>query len=249
MKVVRNKTLVSAIVLALALMTFAGYAIADPIGAPVDVIESTRADIGGDPGEVYAEAGNMTQLSLNASALSTYWTGFYGNISGNYTLENGDGYKMYEWGIGEGINGEVYASRHSSPTWAGIGCADGNEIGDEESALGFVHYSGENINDTFDNETLHHPTFSVGTQEIASSDDCWTAHTYVNNASQSGTDIVFAEVMLEDTGDQTVWATVINDSATGFNNQDWEFQMLVPENGKGDEADTRTLYYFWVELA
>jgi hypothetical protein len=73
---------------------------------------------------------------------------------------------------------------------------------------------------------------------------CYSTKAY-NSAGEQGTG--FWQVLLNDETN-SVYTTILDDSPeTGFNSQDWDFQLLVGENGKvGNEAVTP--YYFYVEL-
>ncbi len=62
----------------------------------------------------------------------------------------------------------------------------------------------------------------------------------------------FEEVLLyqwknEGNGDGVIFTSILQSDANGYNNQSWDFQMLVPENGHNGNT-TSTTYYFYVEL-
>ena len=70
--------------------------------------------------------------------------------------------------------------------------------------------------------------------------------TQVFNASGSGFDNVFEEVLLSD-GTNTVFAALLEEDMSGFDGSSHDFQMMVLENGHGTDTDT-TPYFFYIEL-
>lgn len=246
----KERTTLSIVLLAMAMMLAASYVFAAPTGVSIAATSSARSGASTGAGTVYAEAGNMTLLEINGSAASQSWQGYYGNISGNFTLASGTGADagtLYNWPLGS-VSGEIYSSRHSGISFDPVACSNATLIAAEENTLNMEPGSGENISDTFSTSN-HHPTFSVGSNSITDAATCFTALTYSNNATQSGTDVYFPEIMLNDESHQVYWAVIINSSGTGFNGKEWDFQMLLPEDGHGAAADTRTQMYFWAELS
>jgi len=70
---------------------------------------------------VSAIAGNVTQLSVQGSVGTTSWAGFYGNITGEVTLETSVGFRMYKWDLPQ-PKGEIYATESNTvPTWGSTG--------------------------------------------------------------------------------------------------------------------------------
>ena len=231
------------------LIATAVYVAADPTGAEVRSLNSSRGDNVTKPaGSVFAQAGNVTLLEINASQVTKAWQGFYGNVTGNISLEDANGNKMYKWLLGT-VQGEIYASRSNTLTWAAVNCSNTSRVINEEWRMGQTGADTDNITATF-SISNDHPLFYVGSKPINADYDCYTTYTYVNNVSQSGP-YVFAEMILDD-GDatnRTVYATLLNDSATGFTGQAYDFQMLVPEDGHNESAAAAlTQYYFWAEL-
>ena len=60
-----------------------------------------------------AEAGNVTELNISATVVTRGWQGYYGNVSGTITLDDGLNNTMYSWALAD-PEGEVYASRNNS---------------------------------------------------------------------------------------------------------------------------------------
>ncbi|MFH1916368.1 MAG: hypothetical protein ABIJ21_03830 [Nanoarchaeota archaeon] len=222
-------------------------ALANPEGAEVGVLNSTRGNLsGGSIGSVYAQAGNISELEINGTQITKAWQGFYGNVTGNITLEDSNGQQLYKWGIGS-TQGEVYAARVNTVNFNWVNCSNASKILEEEVAMGMEETDADNISATFSTANPH-PQFYVGNANITEADTCYTTYTYVSGAAQSAP-YVYAEVILNDINHDIVYVSVINDTATGFDGEAHDFQMLVPEDGHTlAEENTLTQYYFWVEL-
>jgi len=102
----------------------------------------------------------------------------------------------------------------------------------------------DNITATFGNPgDTNHSLFWVGGTSIAAN-SCPTLHTYVNNESQNDS---FFEMALEDGNSNIVYATIIEEDETGYDGEDYDFQMIVPEVAT-PSFDSSTAYYLYVEL-
>lgn len=245
----------------------------EPIGPKFITVEkSTRLDnLSYGPKTTWAEAGNVTELSINATTPTRAWQGYYGNITGKITLDDSNNNTLYDW-TDIDPKGEIFASINSSINWPTIRCFNlsGPDAGNsywtpttiygttENNRTGITDEDSDSINATF-NWTVH-KQFNVGTVIINQS-MCPMTATYVNNASKIKTfDTVFVELLLTDGsspgGNALVFTTFIenddtynNTDVVGFDNYTHDFQMLVLEDGHpGAQEDERTLYYFWVEL-
>ena len=226
------------IMLILSLVAATMMVSAQPTGVDeIEAITSSRANLSSiTPTSVDAQAGNVTQLSLNGTAITSSWQGFYGNISGTLILSDNSGNNFYDWNMST-PSGEVYASRVNNVDWSQINCASGANITAEETALGQQTTDPDSVTNTF-TSTLH-PDFMSGTTNITG---CQSTQAY---DSTGGPGTGFWQILLSDTSD-IVYSTII-DSDTGFNNLDWDFQLLVGEDGHNGDT-TLTPYYFYVEL-
>jgi hypothetical protein len=226
------------VVVATMLLTVA-TAIAQPLGAEsVDVINSTRFDDTTSPAVVEAIAGNVTELSINATSVTRTWAGFFGNITGTLILADSAGNNFYDWNVST-PSGQVYASRSDSVVWTGIGCLDETGINTENTYLGRDGTDPDSINNTY-TET-NHPSFFVGTTNTTG---CPTTQAFSDGGTQNSE---FWQVLLADTGSNVVYTTIIEDTTPlGFDGRPWHFQLLVGENGQTN--DDPTSYYFYVEL-
>ena len=186
--------------------------------------------------------GSFTTLILNGTFQNPRWKAYVGNITGILTLDNGAGYSIYDWNLTT-INGEVYISRNSSITWSTIGCSTPARIAAEQAFLNHAYSSVDNINNTF-NRTVHRG-FYVSTTQIGNS-TCRSIATYVNDAKQAENEnAAFQEILLTDSTN-LVYATLLENNRAGFDNGQYDFQMIVPED---DTKVNPTTYYFYAEIS
>ncbi|MBN1793063.1 hypothetical protein JW826_05255 [Candidatus Woesearchaeota archaeon] len=182
-----------------------------------------------------AQAGNVTHIDLAGTQVTTHWAGFYGNISGNITLEDSSGAVFYDWtGLGTPV-GEVYASNTSTVTWSSIACANADNMTGLDTFLGMTATDADSVYNTYGSPT--HGGFSVAGTTITA-DTCNSTNAYVNSALNAA---YFSQVLLADGNNVPVFGTLLNSSATAFNGAQVDFQLLTGVPGTG------TLYFF-IEL-
>lgn len=223
----------------LGVLLLAEAALATP-SAPTSLtkVTSSRRDLSTIPSQtVNAVAGNVTQISIDALAITDSWQGYYGNVSGTIGLWDGNNNTFYNWSMATAV-GEVYAARSGTITWSNIQCANSTEIAAEEAALGQSASDADSVSNTFTSTT--HPALNVGSVAI-SANTCPATNAFNASGAQSST---FFQILLDD-GTNRVYTTPLN-SSVGFNGQTWDFELLVGEDGHGNTATTP--YYFFVEL-
>ncbi len=152
---------------------------------------------------------------------------------------------------------EVYLQLNELEGWGTTGVKPTST-----KSLGVTQTAVDGVNETFtcnacDGSTLlTHANFYVGGQFINGSalspasqggGPCPAVKLY--NGTGSG---VFQEVILYnnqsgDNNDGVIYTSILNDSINGYNNQSWDFEMIVGENGHSGDTSTTT-YYFYVEL-
>jgi hypothetical protein len=217
-----------------ALLMFSGLltaAVADPTGAELTVGETSRRD--DQAAETHqAVAGNVTQLDISSTQVSSVWQGYYGDISGTITLDNANNQTIYDWSIAD-PNGQVYASRSAISNWAGVACSSQNQIYVEEATLNIPNISTEGINDTF--VSVAHDAITVAGTELSG---CRSTQAY--NSSELGQ---YWNVLLN-VGTNMVFTSIINNDANGFDNSTYDFELLVPT----DKTSGLMTYNFYVEL-
>ncbi len=229
-------------VLGVLLLATMPIVLAEPINpSSLQALESSRRELpGGTFANASAQGGNVTRLQIDAISITNAWQGYFGNITGNIRLEDGQNETFYSWGNAT-PTGEVYASRNSTIDWSTINCTDSSERLIEESHLEKVVGDGDSVTNTY-NSTAH-PSFFIGTKNITQN-SCYSTNVYVNGVAQS---TEFYQVLLSDGDGKLVYSTIIEAGTLGYNNEEMDFQLLVGENNKpGNEAPTT--YYFFTEL-
>ena len=189
--------------------------------------------------------GSITTIKLNATSQNYRWKAYVGNVSGTMVLDDANDNTLFRWDLAA-ISGEVYATRSSSPiNWSGTNCSNSTHISMEEYAMNHTSKD-DNITKTFNSQT--HSGFYVGVRQILAS-TCYSVHTYVNSTAQTTR---FEEVVLYDGTNETngniIYAAPLEQDRYGFDNQTYDFQMIVPENGAPGFSGS-TAYYFYVELS
>ncbi|MBU1959559.1 hypothetical protein KJ680_14245, partial [bacterium] len=139
----------------------------EPIGPHLLTVQkSTRLlNTSYGPKTTWAEAGNITELSINATSATKSWQGYYGNISGKLTLDDSTNNTLYDWTDLE-PRGEIFASINSSVNWPTIRCFNfsgpdsGGQVGtnwtstginatSENNRTGLTDMDSDAINNTF----------------------------------------------------------------------------------------------------
>jgi len=234
-----------------------GYVFAAPVAPTISVkSNSTKTStsgviVNGTPegsSKPDKAGGYIYTINLEAYSQNNRWKAYVGNVTGTFTLDDANGFTIYDWTATGTISGEIYATRSSNTiSWANINCSTSANITSEEIIMNHTSNPSDNISRTF-NET-NNSQFYVGNVLIAE-DSCYTTNTYVNNSALNPNNN-FEEVILND-GTSVVYATIMEDNEYGYNTNDtngmsYDFQMILPEQGK-DGWDSSTAYYFFVEL-
>ncbi|MEM3374020.1 MAG: hypothetical protein QXE31_02245 [Candidatus Woesearchaeota archaeon] len=209
-----------------------------PQGANLTNLGSERGN-STSVGVEIAQQGNITPINLESKIITNAWQGYYGNISGQIILESPDNKRFYDWQINE-PKGQVYATRAQDVNFATINCTSELQIQQEELFLGKQSTDSDSVNNTF-NQTLH-PSISVGSI-IIPQNTCRSTNMNVNGNSQNTN---FYEILLSDSANNIIYTALIDSNKIGFDNNIYDFQMLVGENGQ-DSIETTT-YYFFLEL-
>ncbi len=184
--------------------------------------------------------GTISEINITATTQNQRWKGYVGNVSGELALLDSSSNSLFTWSL-ETITGELYATRNSSTlNWADVACADAGIITEEESALSITAANEDSISNTFAGST--HESFYAGSKQI-NQDQCPAIALNVNNSGQS---TYFQEVLLTDNSN-LIYVSLLENATYGFNNQTYDFQMIVAENAQQGEVPN-TAYYFYIEL-
>jgi len=218
---------------------------ANPVGPDelISTANETKAASGAMTFNV--SGGYVSTFNLTATIQDFRWKAFVGNVTGSFTLDDSAGSTIYDWTLST-ITGRVYTTRNSTTiSWATMSCSNLTLLEQENTWLSHSNID-DNLTKTFTIESPDHDSLNVGPVTIPA-DTCPTLSTYVNNVSQAQGADVFEEVALIDTNNVTVFATILENDAVGFDGGQYDFQMLVPENGSA-AWESSTAYYLYVEL-
>jgi len=220
---------------------FSAYFVnADPQGATaqgsilVDGGPNNTAASRSDPGGVIVTA------NFNLEQQNERWKAYVGNVSGKFVLQSASNYSIYEWTLPT-VTGEIYIARNSSPAWTALSCAvDGVVLG-EDTSLGLNSSTGYSINGTFN--STGHTSFVVAGQTMSS---CPSTALWLNDTAQvQASSAIWQEVLLNDSGSNLIYASLLRSDASGYNNgSTYDFQAIVADNFTSGV----TTYYFFVEL-
>jgi len=196
--------------------------------------------------------GSITTMGLNTTAQNIRWKAYVGNVSGALTLDDASSNSIFAWDISS-VTGEVYATRSPNTIqWSRVNCtwsysSNPNSRATEEYENLLLNHSNPDDNLTATFRTRDHDPFFVGTTLLAA-DTCYSIHTFVNDSSQSQ---FFEEVLLYDgtnsTNGSVIYSALLEQNVSGFDGEQYDFQMIVPENGASTWSSS-TAYYFYVEL-
>ncbi|GBE20083.1 hypothetical protein BMS3Abin17_00817 [archaeon BMS3Abin17] len=217
-------------------------------------------------GTMNAQAGNVTELNIFGYSVTQTWQGYFGNITGTIQLADSGDNVLYNWSLAD-PQGEIYASTNGSITWDNIQCfnftADGSYTGESgnggttslygtnlttlESQFNIASGDVDGVDETF---TLSgagtHDLFYTANQEF-SEGECRSTRIYGDTGA--GVNDEFEEVLLYEPATSSVIFTSLIEPGNmlGFDNKDYDFEMLVLEDGRGTDTSV-TPYYFFVEL-
>jgi len=236
-----------------------------PTGGSVTELNSTTAPAD-TAGTANAQAGNVTELNIFGYSTTQTWQGYFGNVSGTIQLADANDNVLYNWSLAN-PQGEVYASSNETISWTNIQCFNFTSAGgysDESGNGGTTNLDGTNlttletqydinasdvdgVDETFTlNGAGTHDLFYTANQQF-SEGECQSTRVFGN--SGAGVNDEFEEVLLyEPTTQSVVFASLLESgNVIGFDNIDYDFEMLVLENGHLSDTSS-TMYYFFVEL-
>jgi len=234
-----SKSLIYAHLFLIALLLSFNLALALPQGPVINFISNST--VSNSPATRTDAQGTIVVMNFNASQQSYKWKAYVGNVTGKLSLDDASGFTIYDWTMAT-ISGEVYASRANNINWSAVTCASQSIIDSEEAALNIPSGALDGINATF-NYTAH-KSFYVG-NTLINQNTCRSTATYINDAPQTvDVNAKFQEILLSD-GTNLIYVTIIENNQAGYNNQPYDFQMIVADD---ESAATPSTYYFWVEL-
>jgi len=222
------------------LVFFAGIALAKPNGvSTLNEIKSERASADNATAN-NATAGNVTELTIFGYSTTQSWQGYFGNVTGTIQLADADDNIMYNWSQAS-PQGEIYASTNSSLQWTGVSCyiLNGSNITDLEDSFNINSSAADGVDETFNRND--HAEFYTNSIHFTAG-QCNNTKVYDNTGTGA-----FDEVLLTDSASNIIFASILQEDATGFDSNTHDFEMLVLEDGHNGDTQITT-YYFWVEL-
>jgi hypothetical protein len=207
-----------------------------------NVSHERRTNFNNTPKGISAGAGNITKMQINISRVTSYWHGFYGNVSGRITLDDASNWTFFDWG---GANttalGNLFAANESVSVWSQIRCVNfsgngsGLNITSLEGNFGIPPSSAEGFDETFsikNNITI----------DGISLTDCPATNTYRNDVAAAD---AWNQTLLTINNTYTViFATQLDDNKVLFNGETGDFQLLVADT----TAAGPTNYLLYIEL-
>jgi len=245
MKEVKTGLLIFLIYVALFALLFFNFAGATPVGPDSTVIESNTTKATLNATMINISGGRVLIFNVSSIIQDIRWKAMIGSVSGSFTLDDAGGSTVYDWDLAA-IGGEVYATSNSSTiTWSNLTCANVANLNSENTKMSLTS-SADNLTATFNiSSGATHAEFFVATRNITVN-TCPTLNTFVNDSRQ---DVDFEEVALyEYLGGNVVYASILEQDVSGYNNVSYDFQMIVPENGASGWTGS-TAYYLYVEIS
>ncbi|MBN1157159.1 hypothetical protein JXA85_06050 [Candidatus Woesearchaeota archaeon] len=202
---------------------------------------------------VAAGAGNVTELEIGGSQYSNRWSGVYGNVSGSIVLKDANNYTMYSWDELLNPKGEIYASNSTVSSWSKVKCMNlstalrgFNCTGQEEDCINITEIEGffgmgANDPDGVDETFNQSKDINVGSINLT---NCPATNLYVNETAQY---TLWNQTLLTiNNTEYIIFATQLENDEFGYDEKQWDYQLLVGDNG---DDELTTTYYIYTEIA
>jgi len=238
----KKKLLIFALILISVLGLFLIRAANYPVGPDTLNITSNTTKPNVINATINISGGVIAAMNITSTTQDTRWKGFIGHVTGAFSLQDSTGSVLYNWALSS-ITGKIYTTRNATlVNWANINCSNLSTLNAENVLMSHSNPN-DNLNMTFNYSTgATHQSFYVGSRLMVEN-TCPTLNTYVNNKTN---DTYFEEMALYD-GYNIVYATVLNQNQVGYDGHNYDFQMIVPENGAPGYQGA-TAYYLYVEI-
>ena len=170
---IKKEGRIGAISFILLILIAISFVYAVPIGPTVTTrgnstkapaVAATINGSGNDTASPDKAGGFIYTINLESVQQNSRWKAYIGNVTGTLTLDDAEGYTIYDWAITTSLTGEVYATRTSgSINWSNINCSWGNATFWENMAMNHTSPL-DNISLTFNNTDNNE--FYVGSVKI-----------------------------------------------------------------------------------
>jgi len=175
-------------------------------------------------GNTSAQAGGTIEVNLSVDMSTQKWAGFYGQITGTIKLADASSNTFKDWTVSNVAGAKVYSSNTTTIDWANLAAATNADM------PAWLTSGSDSWANTFNNNE----TQTFNGQNINAN------YTLTYNSTGTG---VFKTYSLKDSSSNLIWAALAVDNGNGYNNQQVDYQLLVPVNGA-----SATTYYFYLEL-
>ena len=182
-----------------------------------------------------AKGGFVTEMNLDAAAVTAKWQGYYGNITGSIVLEDSQGNNMFTWAWLPAQGAEVIATTNTAiPTWSAIAATNADAMTAMETRWEWDAGGSDSPAITFDHES---DSVTIAGVEVTT--------TRGTNSLGGG----FAEVVITDGAtaakEDFLFVGIMSDDTEAYDGTAKDFEMLVatPDTGAVEA------YYFYVELS
>lgn len=171
--------------------------------------------------------GNETSENITGTAVTSRWTGFYGNLSGNVVLGDATRSVFRAWNVHKFKDGVVYAANDSVGDWSSTNIQPA-------TTTDLPGYLIQPATDNFTNTFTDTKTFSSASLNVK--------NTYYTRSLNNTRGESFYTYALKSTSDDAlVFAGIAEDDANSFKGSTVDYQLIAP-------AQENTTYEFYLEL-
>jgi len=238
----RGLSLLLVLALVSSFMVFLAYA--EPEGPSITYVSNTSKVSGAPTLRTGDAKGTITTIILDSESQNQRWKAYVGNVTGKLTLQDVEGYAIYDWTLEAAFAGTVFASRNGTVDWLSLACANSTIIEAEETIMVHINTADDSITNTFN--STNHQWFFVNSINMSG---CPYTPMYVNGTPQAQDSTAdFQQILIMDTNTSSlIYATRMENDAMGYNpNFTFDFQMIIAESG--NPLVTSTPYYFYLEI-
>jgi hypothetical protein len=246
---------------------------AEPYGTSFTSVSNETAPAD-DPQSQNATAGYVSEIDVTGISTTQTWQGYFGNITGTIQLADVNDNQMYNWTLAD-PEGEIYASESGTIDWSNIFCVNFTATGGQQDLCTGSGTPGETceyglnltqiednynivvddvdgVDETFASNFGGHTQFYTNNLQF-SPDECPSTHLF--DSTGGANDGNYEEILLYEPnaggissqGHVIFTSLIEGSSVNGFDGKDYDFEMLVLEDGHGTNTASTT-YYFYVEL-
>lgn len=210
-------------------LMLATFVFADPTGGSTTAGSQERG-VNSSVSTITTEGGNVTEVNVSGTQLTTKWAGFYGEVSGNLRITDASAAVFFEWTVSNVSGAVVYATNGTVTDWS-----DSN-INAMNYSNAPTHLGNVSATDNFTNTFNFTGAFSSASLAEASTA---YAQTFVGG-DDSSTFLTYALVSTAD--DVAIWAAVAEEDSTSFQaGNTVDYQLLA---GTLDGSNTDLSFYF-----